>query len=181
MLSATRQKTSHSVLLRSLSITQSSSYSTPSFPTPSSSFSLDKTRAHSRPHEKKGKKLESLVYQSTKKTLDHIALGQRPGSKKKLSRGLKELEETRNAVLGAVSARPAYQSEDTIAFSVMEVRPEDVEAASEEEGSLDFIPDLRVEPGSFVELRRYVSPITYINSIIISVTIATDMPDGGWC
>lgn len=156
MLSATRQKTSHSaLLLRSLNAVKSSSYSTPNFPVQEPSLSRDEARIS---RNKKNRKLESLVYQSTKKTIDHIARGERPGSKKKLSRGLKELQETRNAVLGAVSARPAFQSADTVAFSVTEIRPEDIEAASEEDGSLDFIPDLRVEPGSFVELRRYVAP-----------------------
>lgn len=176
MLSATRQKASRStLLLRSLNVIQSSSYSTPNFPIQDPSFSREEAQTS---RNKKNKKLESLVYQSTKKTIDHIARGQRPGSKKKLSRGLKELQETRNAVLGAVSARPAFQSEDTVAFSVTEIRPEDIEAASEEDGSLEFIPDLRVEPGSFVELRRYAPRAVASKLYLIMTLLETGMPDG---
>jgi hypothetical protein len=152
MLSTTRQKPSRSVLVGALNAVQSSSYSSPILPAHSKIAAC----AHSTARTKEERKLEKLAYRATKKTIDQIARAPRAGSTKKLSRGLKEKNEIRDAILGAIAARPSFRSENSTVFSTTEARPEDLEAPGDGEG-FDLIPELHVEPGSFVELRRCVN------------------------
>ncbi|KAG9095016.1 hypothetical protein FRC06_010229, partial [Ceratobasidium sp. 370] len=97
---------------------------------------------------------EEILGRVAKKTLDRIFRGPRDGFIKKPSRGLDDKKEVRDAILGRIAARPTFQSQTNTVFSTTETRPEDLEAPGDDEGGVELRPEMRIELGSFVELRR---------------------------
>ncbi|KAG8762562.1 hypothetical protein FRC11_008805 [Ceratobasidium sp. 423] len=133
-------------LLNALGSVRTLTHSTPSFP------SLSQDEGPSRfMHPNRRKKQEKLVYKATRQAVKKMAHAERGKVAKKKSRGLDELEETRKAVTGAIAVGIDFHSEKSVAFNVHEVRQEDLDRDGD---IIELTPELRVEPGSFVEIRR---------------------------
>lgn len=148
LLSASRHKARQSALFGGLNIARSIAHAAPPFPV--SSFD----EALSQPtRSKKKRKQEKLALKAAKDTVKHMDRGEKGFAAKKASRGLKELQETRNAVIGATAASPDFQSETGVVFGLHEARTEDLDLQGDGE-AVELAPDLRVDPGSFVEIRR---------------------------
>ncbi|CAE6515828.1 unnamed protein product [Rhizoctonia solani] len=144
MLSVCRPKPKQ--LLIALGSVRTLTHSTPSFP------SLGQEDGPSRfMHPNRRKKQEKLVYKAAKQTVKKIARAEKGELPKKKSRGLDELGETRKAVTGAVAAGVDFHSEKSVAFNVHEIRQEVLDRDGD---NIELAPELRVEPGSFVEIRR---------------------------
>ncbi|KAG9122613.1 hypothetical protein FRC07_000941 [Ceratobasidium sp. 392] len=114
----------------------------------------DAHRARSATTGKKGMSETEKLERAARKAIRRVTRGERDGLSKKPSRGLNDRAEVRNAILGRIAARPAFQTQTSTVFSATEARPEDLEAPGTDEGGVDLQPDIRIEVGSFVELRR---------------------------
>ncbi|KAJ1307481.1 hypothetical protein OPQ81_001580 [Rhizoctonia solani] len=102
-------------------------------------------------HPNRQKKQEKLAYKAARQTVKRMARAEKGQVPKKKSRGLDELGETRKAITGAVAAGVDFHSEKSVAFNVHEIRQEDLDRDGD---IIELAPELRVEPGSFVEIRR---------------------------
>ncbi|CAE6508797.1 unnamed protein product [Rhizoctonia solani] len=117
--------------------------------TPSSLPPLDQNDGPSRfMHPNRRKQEEKLAYKATRQTIKKMARAEKAQIPYKKSRGLGELNETRKAVIGAVSI--GFHSEKSVTFNAHEIRQADLDR----DGDIELAPELRIEPGSFVELRR---------------------------
>ncbi|CAE6410835.1 unnamed protein product [Rhizoctonia solani] len=118
----------------------------PSFPLPSQD---DSPGRFMRPNRRK--KEEKIAHKAVRQTIKKLRRAEKGEMEKKRSRGLDELEETRRAVIGAVAVGVDFHSERSVAFNVHEVRQEDLDRDGDD---FELAPELRIEPGSFVEVRR---------------------------
>ncbi|KAG8726910.1 hypothetical protein FRC12_022987, partial [Ceratobasidium sp. 428] len=149
MLSTARQSSTRFAFTRPHISAQLSRYSTSK--SPRSLYDSPQTR--STAHVKKGGSEEEILDRAARKAIKKVSQGSRHGAIKKPSRGLNDRKEVRDAILGKIAARPAFQTQKSTVFST-EARPEDLEAPGNDEGGVDLQPEVRIEPGSFVELRR---------------------------
>ncbi|CAE6450655.1 unnamed protein product [Rhizoctonia solani] len=144
MLSACRPKPRQ--LFGVLGSVRTLTHSTPSFPSLGQDEDPDRFM-----HPNRRKKQEKLAYKAARQTVKKMARAEKGDVPKKKSRGLDELSETRKAVTGAVAAGVDFHSEKSVAFNVHELRQEDLDRDGD---IIELAPELRVEPGSFVEIRR---------------------------
>ncbi|CAE6523266.1 unnamed protein product [Rhizoctonia solani] len=133
-------------LISALGSARTLTHTTPSFP----SFDKD-DGPNNFMHPNRRKKQEKQAYKAARQTVNKMAHAENGEVARKKSRGLNELSETRKAVIGAVPAGVDFHSQRRVAFNVHEIRQEDLDRDGD---GIQLAPELRVEPGSFVEIRR---------------------------
>ncbi|KAF8717810.1 RNB protein, partial [Rhizoctonia solani] len=144
MLSVCRSKPRQ--LIGLLSPVRNLTHTTRSFPSSDQDDGPDRFM-HPNRRRKEGK----AAYKAARQTIKKMARAERGEVPKRKSRGLDELEETRRSVIGAIPVGTNFQSERSVAFNVYELRSEDLNKDGDD---FELAPELRVEPGSFVEIRR---------------------------